>query len=108
MSRERAGSVRSTPRPIFALSRRPMRKPGSARLRRKRSADAVVAGLAALLAWAGAASPEELPSYTIAADPVPPPLTGAARHRGAGPPPGLERRPRPALLGPHTPSLGGK
>ncbi|HEX9534066.1 MAG TPA: sulfur oxidation c-type cytochrome SoxX [Stellaceae bacterium] len=32
-----------------------MRKPGSARLRRKRSADAVVAGLAALLTWTGAA-----------------------------------------------------
>jgi len=47
-----------------------MRKPGSARLRRKRSVDAVVAGLAALLTWTGAASPEELRSYTIAGDAI--------------------------------------
>lgn len=55
-----------------------MRKPGSARLRRKRSADAVVAGLAALLTWTGAVSPEELRSYTIAGDAIPASLTGAA------------------------------
>src|SRR5260370_31151427 len=55
-----------------------MGKPGSAGFRRKRSVDAVVAGLAALLTWTGAASPEELPSYTIAGDAIPASLTWAA------------------------------
>ena len=55
-----------------------MRKLGSVRSRRKRSADAVVAGLAALSASAGAASPEELRPYTIAGDAIPASLTGTA------------------------------
>jgi L-cysteine S-thiosulfotransferase len=55
-----------------------MRKPGSARLRRKRSADAVVAGLAALVMSIGAASPEELRPYAIGGDTIPASLTGTA------------------------------
>jgi len=54
-----------------------MRKPGSARSRRKRSADAVVASVAALLTSAGAISPEELRPYTILGDAIPASLTGA-------------------------------
>jgi L-cysteine S-thiosulfotransferase len=53
-----------------------MRKPGSARLPRKRSADAVVAGFAALLTSTGAGSPEELRPYTIVGDAIPASLTG--------------------------------
>jgi L-cysteine S-thiosulfotransferase len=53
-----------------------MRKPGSVRLRRKRSADAVVAGFAALLTSFGAGSPEELRPYTIVGDAIPASLTG--------------------------------
>ena len=55
-----------------------MRKPGSARSRRKRSADAVVAGFAALLTSTGAGSPEELRPYTIVGDAIPASLTGVA------------------------------
>lgn len=55
-----------------------MRKPGSARLRRKRSADAVVAGLAALVMSTGAVSPEELRPYAIGGDAIPASLTGTA------------------------------
>ncbi len=55
-----------------------MRKPGSARSRRKRSADAVVAGLAALLTSTGAVSPEELRPYTVLGDAIPASLTGTA------------------------------
>ena len=55
-----------------------MRKPGSARSRRKRSADAIVAGLAALLTSTGAAAPEELRRYTVVVDAIPASLTGAA------------------------------
>ena len=55
-----------------------MPKPGSARSRRKRSADAAVAGLAALLTSTGAVSPEELRPYTILGDAIPASLTGAA------------------------------
>ncbi|MBV8507984.1 MAG: sulfur oxidation c-type cytochrome SoxX [Alphaproteobacteria bacterium] len=54
-----------------------MRKPGSARSRRKRSAKAVVAGVA-LLASAGAAPPAEQRPYTVAGDAIPASLTGAA------------------------------
>jgi sulfur-oxidizing protein SoxX len=53
-----------------------MRKPGSARSRRKRSADAVVAGFAALLTSTGAGPPEELRPYTIVGDAIPASLTG--------------------------------
>ena len=54
-----------------------MRNPGSARSRPKRSADAVVAGLAALLTLTGAVSPGELRPYTIVGDAIPASLTGA-------------------------------
>ncbi len=54
-----------------------MRKPGSARSLRKRSADAVVAGLA-LLTSASAVAPEELRPYSIAGDAIPASLTAAA------------------------------
>jgi L-cysteine S-thiosulfotransferase len=54
-----------------------MRKPGFARLRRKRSADALVAGFAALLTSAGAVAQEQLRPYTIAGDAIPASLTGA-------------------------------
>lgn len=54
-----------------------MRKPGSARSRRKRSADAVVAGLA-LLAGTAALASTELRRYTIFGDAIPASLTGAA------------------------------
>jgi sulfur-oxidizing protein SoxX len=54
-----------------------MRKPGSARSRRKRSADAVVASVAALLTSAGAVWPEQLRPYTILGDAIPVSLTGA-------------------------------
>jgi L-cysteine S-thiosulfotransferase len=54
-----------------------MRKPGSARSRQKRSADAVVASIAALLTSAGAVSPEQLRPYTILGDAIPVSLTGA-------------------------------
>ena len=50
-----------------------MRKPGSARSRQKRSADAVVAGLA-LLALTAAVAPED----TVVGDAIPSSLTGAA------------------------------
>ena len=55
-----------------------MRKPGSARSRRKRSADAVVAGFAALLTSTGAIAQEELRPYTIVGDAIPDSLTAAA------------------------------
>ena len=55
-----------------------MRKPGSARSRRKRSADAVVASVAALLTSTGAVAPEELRPYTIVGDAIPASLTGTA------------------------------
>ena len=55
-----------------------MRKPGFARSRRKRSADAVVASVAALLTSTGAVAPEELRPYTIVGDAIPASLTGAA------------------------------
>src|SRR5437763_716787 len=55
-----------------------MRRPGFARSPRKRSADAAVAGLAALLTSTGAVSPEELRPYTILGDAIPASLTGAA------------------------------
>jgi sulfur-oxidizing protein SoxX len=55
-----------------------MRKPRSARLRRKRSANAVVTGLAALLTSTGAVAPEELRPYTVVDGAIPAPPTGAA------------------------------
>jgi sulfur-oxidizing protein SoxX len=55
-----------------------MRKPGSARSRRKLSADALVAGFAALLTSAGAVAQEQLHPYAIAGDAIPASLTGAA------------------------------
>jgi len=55
-----------------------MRKPGSARSRRRPSADLVVAGLAALLASAGALAQQDLRPYTIIGDAIPASLTGAA------------------------------
>ena len=54
-----------------------MRKPGSARSRRKRSADAVSAGLA-LLASTAAVTTEELRTYTVVGDAIPASLAGAA------------------------------
>ena len=54
-----------------------MRKPGFARSRRKRSANAVLAGLAALLTSAGAVAQEHLHPYPIAGDAIPVSLTGA-------------------------------
>jgi sulfur-oxidizing protein SoxX len=53
-----------------------MRKPGFARSRRKRSADAVVAGLAALSTSTGAVSQGELHPYTIVGEAIPASLTG--------------------------------
>jgi sulfur-oxidizing protein SoxX len=53
-----------------------MRKPGTARSRQKRSADAVIAGFAALLASTAVAR-EELRLYAIAGDAIPASLTGA-------------------------------
>lgn len=53
-----------------------MRKPGFARSRRKRSADAVVAGLAARLTSTGAVSQGELRPYTIVGEAIPASLTG--------------------------------
>jgi L-cysteine S-thiosulfotransferase len=55
-----------------------MRKPGFARSRRKRSANAVLAGLAALLTSAGAVAQEQLHPYPIVGDAIPASLTGAA------------------------------
>jgi sulfur-oxidizing protein SoxX len=55
-----------------------MRKPGSGRSRRRALADAVVAGLAALLTSTGAVAPEELRPYTIVGDAIPASLTGTA------------------------------
>lgn len=55
-----------------------MRKPGFARSRRKRSADAAVAGLAALLTSAGAVAQEQLHPYPIVGDAISASLTGAA------------------------------
>ena len=55
-----------------------MRKLGSARSRLRVSADAVAAGLAALLTSTGAVSQEELRPYTIVGDAIPDALTGAA------------------------------
>jgi L-cysteine S-thiosulfotransferase len=54
-----------------------MRKPGSARSRQRPSADAVLAGLAALLASTGAVAQEELRPYTIVGGAIPASLTGA-------------------------------
>ena len=55
-----------------------MRKPGFARSRLRVSADAVAAGLAALLTSTGAIAQEELRPYTIVGDAIPDSLTGAA------------------------------
>ncbi len=55
-----------------------MRKPGFAQSRRKRLADAVAAGLAALLTSTGAVSQRELRPYAIVGDAVPASLTGTA------------------------------
>jgi sulfur-oxidizing protein SoxX len=55
-----------------------MRKPGFARSRRKRSADAVVAGLAALLTSTSAVSQGELRPYAIVGEAIPASLTGTA------------------------------
>jgi sulfur-oxidizing protein SoxX len=55
-----------------------MRKPGFARSRQIRSADAVVAGFAMLLASTGAVAQEELRPYRIVGDAIPASLTGAA------------------------------
>jgi L-cysteine S-thiosulfotransferase len=55
-----------------------MRKPGFARSRLRVSADAVAAGLAALLTSTGAVAQEELRPYTIVGDAIPASLTGAA------------------------------
>jgi sulfur-oxidizing protein SoxX len=54
-----------------------MRKPGFTRSRQKRSADAVIAGFAALLASAAIAQ-EELRPHTIVGDAIPASITGAA------------------------------
>ena len=54
-----------------------MHKPGSVRSRRKRSADAVGAGLA-LLASTAAVAQGELRPYTVVGDAIPTSLTGAA------------------------------
>jgi L-cysteine S-thiosulfotransferase len=54
-----------------------MPKPGSARSRPRPSAEAVLAGAAALLVWAGVSAEEEqLAPYMIFGDTIPTPLTG--------------------------------
>jgi sulfur-oxidizing protein SoxX len=55
-----------------------MQKPGSARSRQRRSADAAVAGFAAVLAATGAVAQPALHPYTIVSDSIPASLTGAA------------------------------
>src|SRR5438552_15699265 len=92
-------------RPTSAPSRRPMRKPGSARSRRKRSPDPVVGAVAAaLLAGAGfAAIAEEglLRPYTIIGDATPASLTGTSGDAARGRAIVLDRR-RGACLLCHT------
>ena len=60
-----------------------MRKPGSARLRQRLSADAFAAGLA-LLASTGAIAQQELYPFTIIGDAIPTSLTGAPGDPGRG------------------------
>ena len=60
-----------------------MRKPGSARLRQRLSADAFAAGLA-LLASTGAIAQQELYPFTIIGDAIPTSLTGAPGDPGLG------------------------
>jgi sulfur-oxidizing protein SoxX len=55
-----------------------MQKPGSARSRQRLSADAAVAGFAALLAATGAVAQPALRFYTIVSNSIPASLTGAA------------------------------
>jgi sulfur-oxidizing protein SoxX len=55
-----------------------MPKPGSARSRQKRSADAILAGLVAWLTSTGAAAPDELRPYTVVDGAIPASLTGPA------------------------------
>jgi L-cysteine S-thiosulfotransferase len=74
-----------------------MRKPGSARSPQKRSADAVVAGLA-LLASTAPAVPEELRPYTVAGDAIPASLTGAAGDPARGRAIVIDRRVGACLL----------
>ena len=61
-----------------------MRKPGSARLRQRLSADAFAAGFAALLAASGTVAPQELYPFTIIGDAIPTSLTGAPGDPGLG------------------------
>ena len=55
-----------------------MQQRGFARSRRKPSAKAIAAGLAALLTSTGVVAPEELRPYTIVGDTIPASMTGAA------------------------------
>src|SRR5215469_12956720 len=96
-SRGLAVSARSMPRPIFALSRRLMRKPGSARSRRKLSASAVVACFATM-APAGAFAEETQRTFTVAGGAVPASLTGTAGDPARGRAIVLDRRLGACLL----------
>jgi sulfur-oxidizing protein SoxX len=74
-----------------------MRKPGTARSRQKRSADAVIAGFAALLASTAVAR-EELRLYAIAGDAIPASLTGATGDPARGRTVVIDRRLGACLL----------
>src|SRR5215469_14897118 len=80
MWRVQAGSARLMHLQIFALSKPPMRKPGSVQSRRKRSAEAILAiGVALLAALAGgAAGASALRPFTVVGDAIPVSLTGNA------------------------------
>jgi L-cysteine S-thiosulfotransferase len=77
-----------------------MPKPGSARSRRKPSADPIVGGLAVvLLLWAGSAAAQEpLLPYEIVGDAIPAPLTGTAGDPARGRAIVLDRRLGACLL----------
>jgi sulfur-oxidizing protein SoxX len=74
-----------------------MRKPGTARSRQKRSADAVIAGFAALLASTAVAR-EELRLYAIVGDAIPASLTGATGDPARGRTVVIDRRLGACLL----------
>jgi L-cysteine S-thiosulfotransferase len=75
-----------------------MPKAGSTRSRRRRSADAVAAGFAALLAWTGAEAREQSQPFTVVGDAIPGSLTGTSGDPARGRAIVLDRRLGACLL----------
>src|SRR6516165_7568042 len=109
MSKVPGGCARAARRPTSAPSRQPMQKPGSARSRRKPSADPRAAMVAAMLLVAAGftaiADEGSLQPYVVVGDSISVSLTGAAGDPARGRAIVLDRRLGACLLchtGPFT------